>query len=204
MTIKNNENHNDGNNNISNNNHLDFWDIPFQPREEFSRRGLLPPILNGIFNLVILRTSALPNPRYPALPRQDTSYTWTLADRCYQLWLHSRWSFGEFSLPSCRYTLEYYRQSHRRPKKSSIKKFDTLLCCFRPARFAAGPLYRFGFISLRSLLSQLTPSMTEITLGHTFCEQILNKRAVILQVTPEHVRYLLILVYVYEHLRQDA
>ena len=96
------------------------------------------------------------------------------------------------------------RQSHRRPKKSSIKKFDTLLCCFRPARFAAGPLYRFGFISLRSLLSQLTPSMTEITLGHTFCEQILSKRAVILQVTPEHVRYLLILVFVYEHLGQDA
>ena len=76
--------------NNNNNNHLDFWDIPFQPREEFSRRGLLPPILGGIFNLVILRTPALPNPRYPALPRQDTSYTWTLADRCYQLWLHSR------------------------------------------------------------------------------------------------------------------
>ena len=136
----------------NNNNHLDVWDILFQPREEFSRRGLLPPILGWIFNLVILRTPALPNPRYPALPRQDTSYTWTLADRCYQLWLHSRWNLGEFSLPSCRYTLEYYRQSHRRPKKSSIKKFDTLLCCFRPARFAAGPLYRFGFISLRSLL----------------------------------------------------
>ena len=44
--------------------------------------------------------------------------------------------------------------------------------------------------------------MTEITLGHTFCEQILSKRAVILQVTPEHVRYLLILVYVHEHLRR--
>ena len=140
------------NNNNNNNKHLKPWDIPLQPCDEFSRRGLLPPILGGIVNLVILEIPALPNPRYPTLPRQDTSYTWTLADRCYQLWLHSRWSFSEFSLPSWRYILEYYRQSHRRPKKSSIKKFDTVLCCFRPARFAAGPLYRFGFISLRSLL----------------------------------------------------
>lgn len=74
----------------NNNNHLESWDIPFQPREEFSRRGLLHQILGGIFNFVILRIPALPNPRYPALPRQDTSYTWTLADRCYQLRLHSR------------------------------------------------------------------------------------------------------------------
>ena len=45
---------------FNNNNHLDFPDIPFQPREELSRRGLLPPILGGIFNLVILRTPAVP------------------------------------------------------------------------------------------------------------------------------------------------
>ena len=49
-----------------------------------------------------------------------------------------------------------------------------------------------------------TLSMTKVTLGHTFCEQILSKRAVILQAIPEHVRYLLTLVYVYEHLRKDA
>ena len=48
------------------------------------------------------------------------------------------------------------------------------------------------------------PSMTKVTLGYTFCEQILSKRAVILQAIPEHVRYLLTLVYVYEHLRKDA
>ena len=46
--------------------------------------------------------------------------------------------------------------------------------------------------------------MTEIILGYTFCEQILTKRAAILQVTPEHVQYLLTLVYVCEHLRKDA
>ena len=103
----------------NNNNHLIFWDIPFQPREEFSRRGLLPPILGGIFNLVILRTSALPNPRYPALFRQDTSYTWTLADRCYQPRLHSRRRLREVSLPSCAYGLQSYGQLHRRPKKPS-------------------------------------------------------------------------------------
>ena len=45
--------------------------------------------------------------------------------------------------------------------------------------------------------------MTKVTLGYTFCEQILRKRAVILQVTPEHMRYLLTLVYVYEHLQKD-
>ena len=49
-----------------------------------------------------------------------------------------------------------------------------------------------------------TLSMTKVTLGHTFCEQILSTRAVILQAIPEHVRYLLTLVYVYEHLRKDA
>ena len=46
--------------------------------------------------------------------------------------------------------------------------------------------------------------MTKVTLGYTFCEQILSKRAVILQAIPEHVRYLLTLVYVYEHLRKDV
>ena len=46
--------------------------------------------------------------------------------------------------------------------------------------------------------------MTKVTLGYTFCEQILSKRAVILQAIPEHVSYLLTLVYVYEHLRKDA
>ena len=49
-----------------------------------------------------------------------------------------------------------------------------------------------------------TLSMTKVTLGHTFCEQILSKRAVILQAIPEHVRYLLTLVSVYEHLQKDA
>ena len=49
-----------------------------------------------------------------------------------------------------------------------------------------------------------TLSMTKVTLGHTFCEQILSKGAVILQAIPEHVRYVLILVYVHEHLRKDA
>ena len=62
----------------NNNNHLEPWDVPFQPREEFSRRGLLPPILGGTSNLVILRTPAHLTPRYPALLCQDTSYTWTL------------------------------------------------------------------------------------------------------------------------------
>ena len=72
----------------NNNNHLKPWDTPFQRREQLPRRGLLPPILGGTSNLVILRTPALPTPRYPALRRQDTSYTWTLVDRCYQLWRH--------------------------------------------------------------------------------------------------------------------
>ena len=48
-----------------------------------------------------------------------------------------------------------------------------------------------------------TLSMTKVTLGHTFCEQILSKRAVILQVASD-IRYLLTLVYVYEHMRKDA
>ena len=72
--------------NNNNNNHLESWVVPLQSREEFSRWGLLPPILGGISNLVILQTPALPNPRYPALPHQDTSYTWTMVDHCYQLW----------------------------------------------------------------------------------------------------------------------
>ena len=70
----------------NNNNHLESWVVPLQSREEFSRWGLLPPILGGISNLDILQTPALPNPRYPALPHQDTSYTWTMVDHCYQLW----------------------------------------------------------------------------------------------------------------------
>ena len=45
--------------------------------------------------------------------------------------------------------------------------------------------------------------MAKITLGHTFREQILSKRAVILQV-PSDMLYLLTLVYVYEHMRKDA
>ena len=53
------------NNNNNNNNHLDFWDIPFQPREEFSRRGLLPPILGGI--PILLYFGLLPFP-IPAIP----------------------------------------------------------------------------------------------------------------------------------------
>ena len=64
-----------------------------------------------------IRTPALPNPRYPALPCQDTSYKWTLADRCYQPRLHSKRSLREVSLPSCAYGLQSYGQSHRRPKK---------------------------------------------------------------------------------------
>ena len=78
--------HEPHNSNNNNNNHLESWVVPLQSREEFSRWGLLPPILGGISNLVILQTPALPNPRYPALPHQDTSYTWTMVDHCYQLW----------------------------------------------------------------------------------------------------------------------
>ena len=138
-----------------------------------------------------IRTPALPNPRYPALPRQDTSYTWTLADRCYQLWLHSRRSFGEFSLPSCRYTLEPYRQSHRRSKKSFFRNFILSSVAFVLLALLQDP-------SIVLVLSPcgrycLNPSMAKITLGHTFREQILSKRVVILQVLSDML-YLLTLV----------
>ena len=71
-----------------------------------------------------------------------------------------------------------------------------LILIAKQATITKGP--HAGGIALSTL------SMTKVTLGHTFCEQILSTRAVILQAIPEQVRYLLTLVYVYEHVRNNA
>ena len=100
-------------------------------------------------------------------------------------------SFIDFVLFVCVYMCVYaciYFKQHA--------QMHCVLILVKQATTTKGP-YAGGLV-----LSTL--SMTKVTLGHTFCEQILSKRAVILQAIPEHVRYVLTLVYVYEHLRKDV
>ena len=87
----------------------------------------------------------------------------------------------------CVYACIYFKQH---------AQMHCVLILVKPATTTKGP--HAGGLVLSTL------SMTKVTLGHTFCEQILSTRAVILQAIPEQVRYLLKLVYVYEHVRKDA
>ena len=57
-------------------NHFTQGTVRLSSAKGSSRRGLLPPILGGNLKLANPSTPALPNPSFPALCRQDTSFTW--------------------------------------------------------------------------------------------------------------------------------
>ena len=61
------------------NNHYVLGKICVILDEGFFRRGL-PPNLGGNLGRAVLRTLALPYPIYPALGRQDTTYSWDTLD----------------------------------------------------------------------------------------------------------------------------
>ena len=75
----------------NNNNYLTLGTVRFFSDKGFSRWGLLPPILGGTLKLANLPTPVLPNPSFPALCCQDTSFTWRPAYAWYNIWICRLW-----------------------------------------------------------------------------------------------------------------